>query len=85
MDERVMEGAARGGNLDLVQWLRGEGCEWRIDTCHHAIKQGHVELLRWLRENGCPWHSVDRNEAAAKLGYTDDFAMDIATSYDPLT
>ena len=35
--------------------------------------QGHVEVLRWLRENGCPWYAVDRDKAAAKLGYTDDF------------
>ena len=31
-----------------------------------------MELLRWARENGCPWTASTRDEAAAKLGYTDD-------------
>ena len=61
------------GKLELVQWLRGEGCPWDWFTCHWAVKQGHVEVLRWARENGCPWSAGDRNLAAVKLGYTDDF------------
>ena len=28
MDEGVMLNAAGSGNLELVQWLRGEGCPW---------------------------------------------------------
>ena len=81
MDEGVMNRAARSGNLELVQWLRGEGCPWsyvrssasRSGTCFEAVNRGHVEVLRWVRENGCPWHADDRDTAAAKLGYTDDF------------
>ena len=65
--------AAKGGNLELVQWLRGEGCPWDIDTCFWAVKQGHVEMLRWVRENGCPWTAETRDRAAAELGYTDGF------------
>ena len=95
----VMEWATRSGNWRLVQWLRGEGCQWdsatcaaaakygRLEvlqflrtsgcpwnhlTCHDAVHYGHVEVLRWARENGCPWTSWTRNQAAAKLGYTDD-------------
>ena len=73
MDELVMIDAADSGNLELVQWLRGEGCPWSWVTCRCAVDLGHVEVLRWARENGCPWIAWIRDEAAAKLGYTDDF------------
>ena len=32
-----------------------------------------MEVLRWARENGCEWNFDDRDAAAEKLGYTDDF------------
>ena len=74
MDEHVLGMAARGGNLELVQWLRGEGCPWDHGTCWWAVAydQGHVEVLRWARENGCPWIAATRDLAEWKLGYTDD-------------
>ena len=68
----VMADAAESGNLELVQWLRGEGCPWHNWTCYNAINQGHVEMLRWVRANGCPWYASERDRAAAKLGYTDN-------------
>ena len=73
MDEHVMKQAAYGGNLELAQWLRAEGCPWDSETCHIAVKEGHVEVLRWARKNGCPWKAGYRDFAAARLGYTDDF------------
>ena len=73
MDWRVMGMAAHSGNLELVKWLRGNGCPWSLHTCSDAVRQGHVEVLRWLRENGCPWDAAARDMAAAQLGYTDDF------------
>ena len=73
MDEWVMEDAAKSGNLELVRWLRGEGCPWDMETCDEAVEYGHVEMLRWVRENGCPWSAEDRDRAAAELEYRDDF------------
>ena len=73
MDERVMWWAAGSGNLELVQWIRGEGYPWDKWTCHWAVRRGHEEVLRWARANGCPWTADTRDLAAAKLGYTDDF------------
>ena len=73
MDENVMRYAAMSGDLELVRWLRGEGCPWDPFTCLCAVDQGHVEVLRWARENGCPWNRYTRDQAAAELGYTDDF------------
>ena len=72
MDTGVMEDAAMGGNLELVQWLRGEGCSLGKRTCLYAVEKGHVEVLRWARENGCPWDTWTRDWAATELGYTDD-------------
>ena len=71
MDEYVMAMAAYGGNLRVVQWLRGKGCPWDFYTCYWAVHKGHVEVLRWARENGCPWDTSTRNQAA-QLGYTDN-------------
>ena len=73
MVEKVMRGAASSGNLKLVQWLRGEGCPWDHWTCHFAVYGGRLEVLRWARENGCPWKARVRDDAAVKLGYTDEF------------
>ena len=78
MNEEVMAYAASGSNLELVQWLRGEGCPWDAETCFRAVDFGHVEVLRWARENGCPWTAVTRDKAAEKFGYTDDFGNLVA-------
>ena len=75
----VMSQAANSGNLELVQWLRREGCPWGQNTCYWAIDRGHVEMLRWVRENGCWWDAEDRARAAEKLGYTDDFGYLLPT------
>ena len=64
--------AAWGGHLEVLQWLRGEGCPWSHLTCSRAVENGNVEVLRWARENGCPWRAYTRDRAAAELGYTDD-------------
>ena len=68
-----MAKAAESCNLRLVKWLRGEGCPWSWETCLYAVANGHVEMLRWVRENGCPWNASIRNDAAAELGYTENF------------
>ena len=82
MDERVMNHAARSGNLELVRWLRGEGCPWNRWTCYWAVIKGHEEVLRWVRENGCPWKAHVRDWAAVKLKYTDDFGNLVEESDD---
>ena len=84
MDEGMMTDAARSGDLELVRWLRGEGCPWDFLTCSEAVDQGHVEVLRWARENGCSWHAGTRDWAAAKLGYTDDFGNLVDLDGNPI-
>ena len=65
--------AARGGQLEALQWLRAHGCPWEKGTCRAAAKYGHEEVLRWARENGAPWTAYWRDAAAEKFEYTDDF------------
>ena len=84
MGSIVMWRAAYGGNLELVQWLRSEGCPWDWRTCNWAVIKGNEEVLRWVRENGCPWREWDRDRAAAKFGYTDDFGNLLDALGDPI-
>ena len=58
--------------------------EQHAHTCKHAIKQGHMEVLRWARQNGRPWRAVDRDRAAAELGYTDDFGNVVDIYNNPI-
>ena len=53
--------------------------------CYQAVQFGRVEVLRWARENGCPWTPVDRNVAAVKLGYTDDFGNLVDGDGNPIS
>ena len=47
--------AAIGGQLEMLQWARQNGCPWDEHTCACAAKGGHLEVLQWARENGCPF------------------------------
>ena len=44
------------GNLELLQFLRENGCPWNEGTCYFAAKNGHLECLKYAHENGCPWN-----------------------------
>ena len=60
----VIEDAAFSGNMELVQWLRGEGCDWNARTCRLAAAAGRLAVLQWLRANGCPWDAETCKRAA---------------------
>ena len=55
MDTIVMANAAKSGDLELVRWLWGQGCDWSAFACQCAARGGHLGVLRWLQANGCPW------------------------------
>jgi hypothetical protein len=61
--------AARGGHLEVLQWLHYTGCPWDRRTCRAAAEGGHLEALKWLRNTGCPWDSGDCAAAAAGGGH----------------
>ena len=64
--------AAWGGNLDVLQFLRQEGCEWDKETCTSAAGSGNLDVLQWARDEGCPWDywqvSIGRPQPSSSPG-----------------
>ena len=56
--------AAAKGQLEVLKWLRANGCPWDEQTCASAAQAGHLEVLQWARANGCPWDKYTCSEAA---------------------
>ncbi len=52
---RRWRAAARGGHLEVLKWVRVNGCDWDAYTCAWAADGGHLEVLEWARANGCDW------------------------------
>ena len=48
----VREGGGDAGHIEVLQWLRANGCPWDERTCVLAALGGHLPVLR---ANGCPW------------------------------
>ena len=46
---------AGSGNLELLKWMRENGCPWDKFTCSAAAHGGQLEVLQWARANRCPW------------------------------
>lgn len=50
---------ARGGHLEVLQWLRSEECPYDEGACRAAARSGHLEVLQWLRsDDECPWDII---------------------------
>ena len=67
-DEGTCSAAARWGRLDVLKWLRANGCPWNVFSCVKAAEGGQLEVLKWLKENGCEWNTYTC-EKAAKEGH----------------
>mmetsp|Transcript_7564 Transcript_7564/g.15699 ORF Transcript_7564/g.15699 Transcript_7564/m.15699 type:complete len:142 (-) Transcript_7564:46-471(-) len=50
------EGCGKDGHLEILQWVREEGCPWDDRICWRAARFGHLEVLQWLWEEECPWN-----------------------------
>ena len=57
--------AAEYGQLQALQWLRDNGCNWGAEICAAAAANGHLFILQWLREKGCDWDMYTCEAAAA--------------------
>jgi hypothetical protein len=59
-DKDTCSEAAGGGHLEVLQWLRANGCPWPlpwdIHPCSAAAGGGHLAVLQWERDNGCAWY-----------------------------
>ena len=67
---RAAADMASKGYLEVLKWLRDNGCEWNEDVCAEAAQSGHMNVLRWAHQNGCP---ADERvaESAAETGRQD--------------
>ena len=68
----VARGAAKGGHLEVLKWLREiyPNRDWGFGVTAGAAKGGRLEILKWLREQGADW-SMDTCAYAAKKGHLD--------------
>ena len=69
----AFDGAARGGRLEALKFLRGldPPCPWDGWICRGAAKGGHLEALKWLRaqEPPCPWGRRTCREEASEYDH----------------
>ena len=67
-DEEVCKGAAQGGHLEVLKFLRGldPPCPWDEETCEMAAMEGRLDVLKFLRSQDppCPWNVQTCSEAA---------------------
>ena len=56
--------AAAEGHLEVLKWVRQNGCPWNKRTCAYAALGGNLEVLKWARQNGCPWDNLTCENAA---------------------
>ena len=59
--------AAEGGNLEMLQWARANGCP--LDSsdpimCRLAAESENLDMLQWVRANGCVWGEATCARAA---------------------
>ncbi|QDZ18969.1 Rpc34 subunit of RNA polymerase [Chloropicon primus] len=75
-------GAAAGGHIELLEWLRSEGCGFHERTCAAAAEGGHLDVLQWARSQDppCPWDAGTCRRAAMG-GHLD--VLQWARSQDP--
>ena len=57
--------------MEVLRWLRSEGCPWDKDTCYYAVLGGQLEVLKWLRSEGCPWDEGTCAATAESEKYND--------------
>ena len=55
-NENTCPSATKGGHLEVLKWLRANGCPWDKWTCAWAAGGGHLEVLQWAISNGCPYN-----------------------------
>lgn len=70
LDAVACAGAARGGHLEILKWLRSLGCPWDGFTTRAAALGGHKEVYDWVVEHGCESWSNDAAHAAM-MGHFD--------------
>ena len=54
--DAACRGAARGGQLEALKWLRAQlpPAPWTENVLKDAMGRGHLHILEWAAEQGCP-------------------------------
>ena len=47
-----------GCSIDVLKWLKDNGCPLDETTFKCAAKNGNLENMIWLKENNCPYDKV---------------------------
>ena len=71
LDKWLFSEACKSGHLEVLKWLRSEGCPWSADACSDAASGGNFEALKWLRSEGFPWDEAHTLAAAEQGGHLD--------------
>lgn len=58
--------AAKIGNIEVMKWLKDNGCPFNKETFSWAAYNGNLENMKWLHSNGCPWDPWTFASAAKK-------------------
>jgi hypothetical protein len=85
--ERTCSSAAFGGHLEVLQWLKANGCPRDSRVFRYAGLEGHMHVLEWAFANGCPRNAEVRSFAACEAGnlrvvqwaHANGFEMDYTT------
>lgn len=55
--------------LDMLKWLREQGCPWNSRVCTNLAVYGNgLEVMMWAVRNGCPFNVREAWEAALRSG-----------------
>ena len=55
--------AGQHGQLDVLKWLRAQGCDWDDLVCTFAAYGGHQDLITWAVDNGAEMTEEERKAA----------------------
>lgn len=67
-EKKVCENAVRGGNLEMLKWLRSIPFEWGVEVVYWAIVDDQLPCLKWILETKPEWgvkacaHAADVND-----------------------
>ena len=56
--------AAENNHIELLHWVRAQGCPWTAETSSRAAGAGRLAVLQWAHAHGCPWDATTCSEAA---------------------
>eukprot|EP00594_Rhizosolenia_setigera_P019316 CAMPEP_0178956388 /NCGR_PEP_ID=MMETSP0789-20121207/10218_1 /TAXON_ID=3005 /ORGANISM="Rhizosolenia setigera, Strain CCMP 1694" /LENGTH=305 /DNA_ID=CAMNT_0020638295 /DNA_START=518 /DNA_END=1433 /DNA_ORIENTATION=+ len=67
LDGELYLHAIRGGQLNVMKWLREQEVYWDEYTFTIAAEKGNLEVLQWLHDEGCPWPKETEDEDELSL------------------